>query len=483
MSRRPNWLTAAAVCVGAPVAGIAVAASPAVGVVLLMAPVLVVSFFAPRLLAAGAFAAILLSRPLQFATGVDTLGLLDEAAVALVTVVLPLHRMLGHKRLRFPPGIGWFSAFAALGFASSLIVEAPVSVTAQGGFLVLKGVLFYFAVAQLDITTDHLRRLARALAWVVAACLAAAVANLLAPTQWAATFSNVGVPDFARGPTASLIGPFSHPGEFGPIMALSAVALLGWRQLVGRSISNTALLLGCSVAALGTYRRKTVISLAAGALYVRWRVHRGQTVLLLIFAVPLLLAVAWDLLEDVWNYTALEYFTNNERVARVVLTRESFDVASDHFPFGAGFGRYGSYMAGVEYSPEYAARGFRNIYGLSNRAGVGGDFLTDTSWPAAIGETGYLGTAAFVVALFVIYRWARRTSKGTSDPLIRWLGIVVVGWLIIMLIESSGTPVFSTAPIFGPFFGAAGLLAALTMTAAESEQRAEAERAVPSKRR
>ena len=39
-------------------------------------------------------------------------------------------------------------------------------------------------------------------------------------------------------------------------------------------------------------------------------------------------------------------------------------VAAEHFPLGAGFARFGSYEAGVHYSPEYVKLGYTRVYGL-----------------------------------------------------------------------------------------------------------------------
>ena len=66
------------------------------------------------------------------------------------------------------------------------------------------------------------------------------------------------------------------------------------------------------------------------------------------------------------------------------------------------------------------ARGYPTIWGLG-RTAEDGRFLTDTEWPAIIGETGFFGAAAFAVGLFGIYRAGRRLCPGRS-PAGPWCG-------------------------------------------------------------
>ncbi|MDD7389021.1 MAG: hypothetical protein PUG60_05065 [Lachnospiraceae bacterium] len=95
------------------------------------------------------------------------------------------------------------------------------------------------------------------------------------------------------------------------------------------------------------------------------------------------------------------YYTMGVESARAVLTIAAPFIAIDHFPFGTGWGTYGSAFSADPYSP---------IYGMYRMAGVWGmspnyhEFLTDTFWPMILGQCGYLGFAAFIVVLVLLKR-------------------------------------------------------------------------------
>jgi hypothetical protein len=159
--------------------------------------------------------------------------------------------------------------------------------------------------------------------------------------------------------------------------------------------------------------------------------------------------------------TYQDYIGKGTPEARTVLTLDSFAVAADHFPAGAGFGRFGSAVAAANYSPEYLARGYPRIWGLG-RTAEDGRFLTDTEWPAIIGETGFLGAVMFAMGLVAIFRAGRRLAREGADPLARWAGLTEVGWLVALLVESVGTVSFTGPPVSGAFFALVGVVTAMS---------------------
>ena len=144
-----------------------------------------------------------------------------------------------------------------------------------------------------------------------------------------------------------------------------------------------------------------------------------------------------------------------------MLTVDSFGVATEYFPGGAGFGRFGSAVAATTYSPEYVARGYPEIWGLGTTPEEG-RFLTDTEWPAIIGESGFFGALAFALALGAIYRAGRRLWSSSTSPVVRWTGLLLMGWLVACVVQSIATVSFTGPPVFGLFFGLVGIVAALS---------------------
>jgi hypothetical protein len=163
---------------------------------------------------------------------------------------------------------------------------------------------------------------------------------------------------------------------------------------------------------------------------------------------------------EVAQATYQDYVGKGTPEARTVLTLDSFGVAAEHFPAGAGFGRFGSAIAAENYSPEYVARGYPYIWGLGWHVDDS-RFLTDTEWPAILGETGYFGAAAFALGLVAVYRSGRRMFRESPRPVHRWVGLTVVGWLIAMLVQSVGAVAFTGPPVYGAFFALVGICGAL----------------------
>lgn len=106
------------------------------------------------------------------------------------------------------------------------------------------------------------------------------------------------------------------------------------------------------------------------------------------------------------------YYTMGVESARAVLTIGAPFVAADHFPFGSGWGTYGSTFSAEPYSP---------VYGMYRMAGVWGmspdfhDFLSDTFWPMLLGQCGYFGFVAYLGAAFVLIKkiFTLKTDKST----------------------------------------------------------------------
>lgn len=94
-------------------------------------------------------------------------------------------------------------------------------------------------------------------------------------------------------------------------------------------------------------------------------------------------------------------YVSNADWSRSALMVNSFKIANDHFPIGAGFSTFATWTSGVYYSPLYYTYGLNNIYGLTvdNYAYVG-----DTFWPAILGQFGYSGLAIVIYMIYLMYR-------------------------------------------------------------------------------
>ena len=199
--------------------------------------------------------------------------------------------------------------------------------------------------------------------------------------------------------------------------------------------------------------------MVAAGLWLKVKVRSVGVLVAAAAAAPVALVVLFQPLVAVVEYTYNDYIVGGDTEARTVLTVDSFEIAAANFPGGAGFGRFGSAVAAATYSPEYIARGYQYIWGLGPGTGKG-NFLTDTEWPAILGETGFFGAAAFVLGLVTIWRVGRRVWSGQGSPVVRWTGLLVMGWTLSALITSTANVVFTGPPSSGMYFGLVGVLAA-----------------------
>lgn len=102
---------------------------------------------------------------------------------------------------------------------------------------------------------------------------------------------------------------------------------------------------------------------------------------------PLALLLLWA------SSFQIETYLLNENSARRVFIDYGFKTANDFFPLGSGFGTFGSAEAAKHYSNLYYTYGFDEIWGLSPTFGP---FLSDTYWPMAIGQFGWIGAICFL---------------------------------------------------------------------------------------
>lgn len=456
-----RWNAAAAITTVLVVVLVVLAPLVAVGVLVTTA-VVTIFLLKPKLAAGLSVVGILFGSSLTTITKFEAGGYIDEVFVLLPFVCFVGARILQRRPLRALPGGKWILLYVLIGAISSIINEVPAVLAGQSTFLMLKGFILAFAVAQLDWTPHDVRAMVKPAVWIVAICLVASVANFVAPEAWSNVFSRrtSGV-DYRLG-FASLIGPFDHEFAYGQFMALAATAIIAFRTNVRKGAGSAILLAGTLVGALLSFRRKAIAAVIAAMLTAQLLSpgKRRSTTATVIVVLPVALLVSWDSITSIVGFTYNEYFLNPTETARTLLYRDSITLAAAAFPFGVGFGRFGSFMAGENYSPEYLTLGYPNVYGLG--LGERGLYLSDTFWPAIVGETGITGMIAFGFGLIALAKQGTKLAKSSEDPYLRWIGVVLVAWFVEYGIESFAAPVFNGPPLFSLLFGLAGVVAAIS---------------------
>ena len=146
----------------------------------------------------------------------------------------------------------------------------------------------------------------------------------------------------------------------------------------------------------------------------------------LVVGIPPAALVAYD------QITA--YFTNWTLTARGMLYRNSFLIAKDFFPFGTGFGTYGTEFSRARYSFVYYIYSMQNIYGLAPETPW---FVCDTMWPAVLGETGILGFLSIVGFLYNIVKNIQHANIENKK-----IHFMLYSLLVYLLIESVAETIF-----------------------------------------
>lgn len=94
-----------------------------------------------------------------------------------------------------------------------------------------------------------------------------------------------------------------------------------------------------------------------------------------------------------------EYLQNPDW-ARSAISINSVKIAESHFPFGSGFGTFGTWISGVNYSPLYFTYNMQTIWGLAPDYY---NFVSDTFWPMILAQFGFIGLIIFIYILSKIY--------------------------------------------------------------------------------
>lgn len=149
-----------------------------------------------------------------------------------------------------------------------------------------------------------------------------------------------------------------------------------------------------------------------------------------------------------WSQFSFYFVDLAGKSARSKMLTTSISIMKDYFPIGTGFATYASHMAGAHYSPVYIKYGFQYIYELRNSSQ--GTFFDDQFWPIIFGQTGAIGTVAYIGILIVYFR---RISTIRSQNKYVYCGSLFA--FIYLLISSIAEPAFnnSVACLFGVVLG------------------------------
>ncbi len=182
---------------------------------------------------------------------------------------------------------------------------------------------------------------------------------------------------------------YEHP----TYLAAVCIALIANIILFSNKIINKYIII-CLILLITTLRSKAIAASIVIILLVSYINIRNKKISLIKLMIVGIIAimVAWSQIEY--------YFIDIEGSPRRVLMETSVTIANDYCPIGTGFGTYGSYTSGENYSPVYEIYGINKVDGIMRGRAY---YLSDTFWPMIMGQFGFLGTAIYIVCLTMIF--------------------------------------------------------------------------------
>jgi hypothetical protein len=416
----------------------------------------------PKPVLAAALLLVFVSSTLERLTRLSWFGYLDEVGAGLALIAGVAHLLSARRKPRWPPELGLFAVFIAAAAISAAVAHVEFSLALVGAVAYLKAFIFLWSAAQFEWTTRDGRIAYRWTVWLVALILVCVAMNLVTPAAWNNVFANRGVLEYRYGLPA-LVGPFVHPTILASALGLAGLLFYVYRLTIRKTAVNAALMLGSIIGSVFAFRRRQIAAVALAAATVRLRAGAVSALLLMFLVAPLVIVAGWGIIGETIDAIYQGYFADVESSARTLLTRDSVFLAAAHFPFGVGLAQFGSAPAAVAYSPVYVELGYGSVYGLSHMPGRG-NWLTDTMWPAILGEAGFPGAAAYLVGLLVMARrFVRMSRAGLSVPL-RFIGQLGLGWWVLVMVDSIASPVFTAAPMFPFLFVAAGVAYSIALS-------------------
>ena len=229
-------------------------------------------------------------------------------------------------------------------------------------------------------------------------------------------------PDFRYGFYSRMLF-FSHPTYYSAcLIQLCIVYIICSKELNRRAM----LILGVlSFLTLTTLRSKAI-----AAIVVMWLVifFIKKKIRIRIYFLVLAGILSFWLARDQIYF----YFLENDQNARSVLLTTGFEIANTYFPLGTGFGTYATYASGVYYSDVYRKFHLEQIYGLGEDNLL---FVSDSFWPAVLGQFGYLGTILYVILIVLIFAYCMGKAKDIKGRSVVYFCAAYL--LILSIAESS----------------------------------------------
>lgn len=190
---------------------------------------------------------------------------------------------------------------------------------------------------------------------------------------------------------------------------------------------------------LATKAPPIMFSIIFVGLAIHFKKHERISPGILIVGAVILLVAGWF---------QIETYLLNENAPRHLFFKYAFKTANTYFPFGSGFATYGSDQASRHYSSLYYLYGFDKYNGMNPKNTA---FLSDTFWPMAIGQFGWLGGFVYIlvyVRIFLTFKNKNYTNQRRAFIYAAYLQYMIHAIGSAILSSSAGLIGFIAIAIF-----------------------------------
>lgn len=423
-------------------------------------------------------------------SGVDNV---DELVVPGLVLIAGLRLRPWRRGLFEPVRDGAFAIVVALAVISSLANGVATGTWLVSLALMVKSFAFLHVVLWHDWSTDDVRR---AMATVFAVALPVLALGLVEAVVGAPLRDSLGLPINAdvRGQLPGISSVIVFVTVFSWLMTFVALFFFAyylvyrrlWLLLAGLAFGAAAFLsgrrramIGLVVGLVGAALAQLRLGVARRTLVRVWLPIAGIALALGLAFWPGLIALGRETLADYGgplpNLTdpGLEQDPmNNDYYVlgnpRILLYVTSVEIAREHFPLGAGLGRYGSPLSRDpdNFSPLYRQYGLDHIWGLTPRFSA---YVTDTYWPHILGEAGVFALAAYLAYIGALGVAVWRATRNLSDAFSHAFALGVLTAFVHAAVESLASSMYESSPRIYLLFGVFAIALALARAAKVSQ--------------
>ena len=133
------------------------------------------------------------------------------------------------------------------------------------------------------------------------------------------------------------------------------------------------------------------------------------------------------------------YFVNGVTANRGTAPRQLFwqgglRLFQEYFPYGTGFGTFGSSTAATNYSQLYYILEFNTVTGMQP---TNTKYLNDTFWPMIFTQLGLFGMIPYILLMIIIFYDIYRNAKRSGNLYIRFAAYLYIANVLFSSIQSS----------------------------------------------